>query len=234
MCMNAFTPSGRPQRLAQMQIEAAQQAQFQQMQQVAQQQAAEAQRQEELRRQNIQSGQQSIDGAFGQFNDGFFDNIRNSFTQTQMPGLQQQFDQARDQLTAALAGRGTLESTAGAAQMGQLQQRFGEQQASIGAQALDFANNIRGRVNDSRNNLLSMVMSGGDPSGIAARATGDATSLARTSAQIPTAPLGSVFGAALQPILNGVGAAMNAPQTTATGVRATTPTGSGSQTIVRG
>ena len=118
--------------------------------------------------------------------------------------------------------------------MAQLQQRFGEQQAGIGAQALDFANGIRGQVNDSRNNLLSMVMSGGDPSGIAARATGDATSLARTSASIPTAPLGSVFGAALQPILNGIGASMGAPRTGATGITTGAPSGGSSMTLVGG
>jgi hypothetical protein len=232
MCSNMFKPSGTAQRQAQMQIEAAQQAQFQQMQQVAQQQAEAAAQQEALRRQNIQSGQQSIDQAFGQFNDDYFGNITNAFKQAQMPGLQQQFDQARDQLTAALAGRGTLESTAGANQMAQLQQRFGEQQAGIGTQALEFANGIRGQVNDTRNNLLSMVMSGGDPSGIAARATGDATSLARTAATIPTAPLGSVLGAALQPILQGAGAAMNAPRTAPMGVPGGSPGGGGSQTVV--
>jgi hypothetical protein len=227
-----FTPSGTAQRTAQAQIEAAQRAQHQEMARIAQQQAAAAQQQEQLRTQNIQSGQQSIDQAFGQFDDNYFGNIKQSFLAAQMPGLDQQYEQARDQLTAALAGRGTLESTTGANQMGQLQQRYSQQQAGLGAQAIDFANGIRSQVNDTRNNLLGMAMSGGDPSGIAARATGDATSLARTSAQIPTAPLGSVFGAALAPILQGAGAAVNAPRTAPMGVPGGSPSGGGSMTVV--
>lgn len=237
MCKNAFVPSGRSQRIAQMQIAAAQQAQFEEMQRIAEQQRLEAERQEQIRRQNIAAGNQAIDSAFGQFNDDFYGGLQEQFSAAYMPDLDEQYARARDELTALLAGRGTLESTVGADQFSRLEDRFQSERGAIGTRALDFVNNLRGKVSDTRNNLLSMVMSGAEPSGIAARATGEATTLARTGAAIPTAPLGSVFGAALQGGMNaltqGSGTA-GTPRVQARGITPTLPTGGGSLNVVRG
>lgn len=237
MCMNAFVPSGRQQRLAQMAIADAQNAQFAEMQRIAEQQRLAAEANEALRQQNIQSGNAAIDSAFGQFNDDFFGGIKQSFVNAQMPGLDEQYARAKDELTALLAGRGTLDSTVAADQFARLTQRRDAEAGAIGARALDFVNGLRGQVNNTRNNLLGMVTAGGDPSGIAARATGEATSLARTAAQMPSAPLGSVFGAALSgagdALANMAGAAGGAPRVPAQGVRPTLPSGGGSMNVVR-
>jgi len=217
-----------------MQIEAAQAAQFAESQRVAQEQAARAEAAEQLRRQNIQTGTAAIDNTFGQFNDSFFDARRSEFLAANQPQLQDQFTRARDELTALLAGRGTLESSVGADQFGQLDQRFQTAQGDLGSRALEFTNGLRGQVNDTRNNLLQMAMAGGDPSGIQARAAGEATTLARTAASIPTQPLGSVFGAALAGGLNAAGSVggAGAPRVQARGVQATSPTGGGSLNVV--
>lgn len=233
MCKNAFVPSGTAQRRAQMALEQAQAAQFAESQRVAAEQAARAEQAERQRQQNIQAGIGSIDQAFGQFNDPFFDAQRQAFMQANTPQLDEQYARARDELTALLAGRGTLESTVGADQFGQLENRFQTARGDLANRALEFVSGIRGRVNDTRNNLLTMVNAGGDPSGIAARAAGEATTLARTATQVPTQPLGSVFGAALQaglPALQGGGT--GAPRVQARGVTPTLPTGGGSLNVV--
>mgnify|MGYP001004377967 FL=1 len=89
------------------------------------QQAAQAQAEqaaaEAARQSRIREGQANIDTAFGQFDDNYFGNFQKSFTDFYNPQIADQYARAKDKLIAALAGRGTLESTVGAAKFGDLE-----------------------------------------------------------------------------------------------------------------
>src|SRR5438128_995912 len=89
-------------------------------QELAAQQQAAIQKQEDDRKAAIGQGKSSIDSAFAQFDQPYFDNYTKAYTAAQDAPLADQYSIAKDKLTAALAGRDTLESTGGINAISQL------------------------------------------------------------------------------------------------------------------
>lgn len=167
-------------------------------QQEAARQQAELQRREDERQQNILAGRDSIDEAFSQFDDNYFNDYQNTYQSTQLPGLDDQYGKARGKLIAALAGRGTLESTAGANAVADLQKTNDDTRVDIGNRAVDATNQFRGSVDSAKTDLYSLNSQVADPQLVNARAFGSASAIAAPSAS----PLGDVFASALKPVEN--------------------------------
>lgn len=182
MCGGLFTDSNRAKRA----------------QQEAQNQAAELRRREEERQQRVQAGREGINSAFSQFDDNFFTGFTDAFKQSQLPSLDRQFGDARGKLIAALAGRGTLESTVGADALADLQLTNDDARTDIGNRATDATNDLRSRIENTKSNLFGLNTGSTDPAQLNTQAISAASTLA---APPSTTPLGDVFSSALQPFV---------------------------------
>lgn len=200
-----------------------------QQQQVAQQ-ASEQMRADEAARQAMITGNRGkVDSAFAGFNDDFYRQAAERYTAANLPQLEDDRLKSLDQLKAALAGRGMLESTVGVNQFADLEKTAAQQRAAIAARGSDFANSIREKVGASKNSLYEAAGSAADPQGFAARATGEATSLVNLGGVVPFgqataygsqsdgnavgAPANSsVFGSILAPLVGAANSALNAPR----------------------
>lgn len=202
---------------------------------------AEQQRQQMLqaeadRKQNIQSGNTAIDSNFAQFDDGYFGRVRDAHAAVYNPQIDDQFTKAKDKLIASLAGRGVLSSSVGAQAIADLDKRAGEERVRIGNDAMAYANGLKSKVGEARNNLYAQSAAAADPNAIARSATGEATSLAQQGAASPTQPLSDVFGAFLTPFLSAATASQNSVQGSRkliNGSLAPISAGSGSGSVVR-
>lgn len=220
-------------------------------QQRAAQAAAEQAKADEVARQNqILANRGEVDKAFGGFDDAFYKTSADKYTAAYLPKLEEDRLKSLDQLKAALAGRGTLESTVGVNAIADLEKRAAEERASIASRGSDFANSIREKVGASKNSLYDAAGSAADPQGFAARATGEATNLVNMGGVVPfgqptaygsqpegngvSAPQNSsVFGSILAPLLGAAQSSLNAPRArTSVAQSISTPTtGSGTSTV---
>ena len=164
----------------------------------AREQDAKMQADEEKRQADIKTGQGKIDTAFNQFDTPYYDKFKSTYTGYYNPQIADQYAEARGKLTAALAGRGTLESTIGANALGRVDKQKADAEAQIGNQSADAAAGLRGQVENTKTNLYNINRAAADPEGISARATGEATALVAPQA---FSPLGQVFANAVQPFL---------------------------------
>jgi hypothetical protein len=165
-------------------------------QELAAQQQQQIQAQEDTRKAAVGQGKSSIDSAFSQFDQPYFDNYTKSYTAAQDAPLADQYGIAKDQLTAALAGRDTLESTGGINALSQLDKTNQDAQAGIGASAVDATNQLKTNVNNSKNSLYAENNAAADP--LAAASQAQATSGAIVAPQsAPT--MSNVFAGALAP-----------------------------------
>jgi hypothetical protein len=192
-------------------------------------QAREQQRlEEETRKANIQSGQGRLDEAFAQFDDNYFGKVKDDYTGAKNPDIDTQYGKAKDALTAALARRGTLSSTIAGNAFGDLDTKRNDARSDVANEAADAANKFRSSIEKSKGDLISLNQSAADPTMIAARAKGEATSLVAPKA---TGELGDLFGSALAPFVSYQRAAMFSP--TGRSYFSAPPTsGSGSGSVV--
>lgn len=231
----------------QMQREAAIVAQQQQ----AAQQASDQMRADEAARQAMITGNRSkVDEAFAGFNDGFYGQAAQRYIDAYLPQLEDDRLKSLDKLKAALAGRGTLESSVGINQIAELEKRAAQERAAIASRGSDFANSIREKVGSTKNSLYEAAGSAADPQGFAARATGEATSLVNMGGIVPfgtptaygsqTDPNGvaqpqnsSVFGSILAPLVGAATSALNAPKarSSISSVATTPTTGAGTSAV---
>lgn len=158
--------------------------------------------------QNIASDQAAVNQAFQQFTPDYYQNYVNDYTNYYTPQLENQYKLAQDQLTAALSGNGTLESTVGANALAQLAQRNADQEAAIQQQGAAAGQSLQGNVANQRATLLGQANATTDPTQIAANAQAATTALAAP----PTyQPLGNIFSDLVTPFGNYVkGAAQQA------------------------
>lgn len=177
--------------------------QQQHAQQTAQAAAAKAQQDalEAKRQSDINQGISSIDQAFAQFNDPFYQNASKAYSDYYLPQIDEAAGQTKDKLVAQLFNRGQLESTVGANALSELEKRRLNERSRIGNEAADFVGNIRNQVTSSRNNLYDYARSTADPTGAAARAVGEATTLAQAPGGYTSkgSGLGDVFTSLLAP-----------------------------------
>jgi chorismate mutase len=157
---------------------------------------AETKAQEAKRQADILQGNTNIDTAFAQYTPEYYDTYKGAYTGTQNPQIDEQYARAVDKLTAALAGRGTLDSTVGAAKMAEAKAINDRSRIQVANEAENAAGELKGRISDKKTSLYALNQAAADPQGISAQATGAATALAAPAA---TSPLGDLFASILAP-----------------------------------
>jgi hypothetical protein len=159
----------------------------------AQQAEAERIREAEERRQaNIAEGQGIISSAFGQFDDGFFGNRSQSYIDYATPQLNQQYNDAMQNLVRSLARGGNLNSSLRAQSMADLQGQRDKGMLTIADQANRFANDSRSAIEAARSNLISQNANLADPGTIRALTDSQVSSL---SARQNYSPLQTLISA---------------------------------------
>lgn len=175
----------------------------------------------------VAAGKSNIDSAFAQFTPDYYSGVSKAYEDAYQPQLTDQFNIAKDQLIAQLAGNGTLESTVGANATGQLQKSYGTEQAQIADQGQSAANSMKNTVSNAETNLYNMNASAADPSAAATQAQASAGSIVSPQSY-PT--LSNVFGAVLSPFAAAQKSASNSMggSFVPSGPTASNPSGNGS------
>lgn len=209
--------------------------------------AATASTEAEAKRQgDIRTGMGNIDAAFGQFDDNWYNNLMSSYTDLYNPSIDTEAAKAKDTLTAALAGRGILESSVGAAKLAEAEEKRIAARTQIGNDALTYADSVKNKLAGTKNSLYDVNSSSADPEGVKARAIGEATNLASSAAtqfqspsqsgdfsvSTPLSSVSSIFGDLATPFIAGLQAQSNRAKNTNTGVKATGLSSGGSARIV--
>lgn len=153
--------------------------------------SAQIARQQEAERQaRIAEGQAKIDEQFVGFNDDFFNNYQQTHNDYYYPQIDDQYDDARKRLTLQLARTGNLTSSAGANQMGDLQEYYNDQRTNITNQGLNSTNELRSNIDSTKSQLYNDNRSAADP-GSAAAAAASAASMLQPG--MPESPLANMF-----------------------------------------
>jgi hypothetical protein len=150
----------------------------------------------------------TINKDFAQFNPDYYTGYRNAYTGYYTPQVADQYAQAQDQLTAALAGNGTLESSAGAQALANLAKRNTDQVATIQQQADAAVTAQQQAVSAQKTTLYNQANAGVDPTQVAGNATAQTTALAAPQSYTP---IGNVFSDLVTPFSNYTKSAANAP-----------------------
>lgn len=156
----------------------------------ASREASLARAEEEARQKRIREGTASINNTFGQFDDGFFGDIRDAFVDYAQPQLDDQFRKAGEQNTYNLARSGTLDSSMRGQQNADLQKQFDIQRQDVVDKARAYETEARNNVEKARGDLISMLQVTGDATGAANSALSRAATLAAPPAY---SPLGQLF-----------------------------------------
>lgn len=160
--------------------------------------AEEARAAEQARQGAIRAGTQRVNNIFdGQFNDQFFDGRRQAFIDYARPQVEDQFGDAQEQLTFALARGGNLNSSTRADKSADLQKRFDIANQEIADKGLSHANEARNSVEGARSDLISMLNATGDAEGAANSAISRASTLSQPTGFSPVSQLFGDFTAGL-------------------------------------
>lgn len=169
-----------------------------------------ARQREEERTARIQEGSNRLDTQFGMFDDSFYGGRTQSYLDYYQPQLDDQFKNARDQLTYALARAGTLNSTLAADKTANLTKMYDTQRGAITSQALDATNQQRARINAEKSSLVAQLNATGD----ADRVSNEA--LARTQQMYGETPAYNPLGDIFAGVAAGIGNYVNAQNNSAT------------------
>lgn len=124
--------------------------------------AKQARAAEEARQARITAGMGNIDNAFSKFNDEFYAGRSQAYTDYQTPQLQRQFDQAKKELTLALARSGNSQSSLANQKFAELKNLFDTSSQDITSRASDFANTERSSVEQARAELVNQLNASGN------------------------------------------------------------------------
>ncbi len=171
---------------------------------------AETKAREDKRQADIKAGNAAVDSAFSQYDNNYYDNFKSTYTGNFNPEIDKQYSDATGKMTAALAGRGMLDSSLGAAKFGEALTTKNAARARVANDAEVAAGDMKGKVAARKTDLYSLNQAAADPEGIAAQATGAATALA---APPQYSELGQVFANVLAPFSNYVSARNNSAGT---------------------
>lgn len=161
--------------------------------------AADAARAEEAARQErIRAGTQGINSTFdSQFNDDFYEERRQSYLDYATPQLQQQYDDARKELTYALDRAGTTDSSIRAEREAELQRAYDTNTRALSDTALNYENDARNDVESARASLIQQLNASADQDAAIQNATSRASALSAPVGYSPIGPMFSSFTSAL-------------------------------------
>jgi len=149
----------------------------------------------------VTAGKSSIDDAFKQFDDPYYAGFTKSFKDAYNPALDDQYSQAKDKLTAILAGRDILDSTPGAEAVSRQAKTYNDAQSDIGNKATDATNSLRSTVDNTKGQLYAENANVADPLSMATQAQAQAGSIVSPQSY-PT--LSNVFADGLAGVSTGV------------------------------
>ena len=153
--------------------------------------AEQARRRERERQAKIKRGRNRINAQFEQFDDDYYSGLREDYTGYYMPKIEDQYKDAHEQSVFGLSRSGNLNSSAGAEQMGELEEAYAKQRANYADKAQGFVNDARGRVQDTKQNLYSQLQASADPAAAAQAANARASQLSQPP---QFSPIGNLFG----------------------------------------
>ena len=153
---------------------------------------AEKSREAEQRRQNaVRDAETTINTKFGDmFTPDFWKGRQDAALGYYKPQLDDQFANARKDLTYWLGDRGLLNSTVANEKTADLQKLFDTNTRTVGNNVLDMVNSEKGKVNEAQQGLISDARSNGD-----AEAASNASNaqIASLSAPDTYSPLANMF-----------------------------------------
>jgi hypothetical protein len=121
-----------------------------------------AREEEEARQARIREGTARIDRTFGDFDRAFYDDYRNRVMAFYQPQLDNQFADARDDLTFAFARAGTLNSTMANRKNADLTEAYQVGLAELLSDAEGKVGQLNSRINTEKSNLVSLLNATGD------------------------------------------------------------------------
>src|SRR3546814_8372533 len=107
------------------------------------------------------------------------------------PQLDRQYQNARRKSVLGLHRTGNLSSSAGAGKLGDLTRAYNDNRTLLANNALSAVNDLRGRIEASRNDLYGQNRAAADPSAAASQAAAQVGFLGTPPA---FSPLGQLFG----------------------------------------
>jgi hypothetical protein len=145
----------------------------------------------------VTQGKQSIDDAFSQFNDPYYDSYGQTYKDTYNPQLDQQYALAKDKLIAKLAGTDQLGSGVGNNAIALQDQTYNNSKADIANHATDAENSLRSAVDNTKSNLYTENNATADPLTMASQAQSQSGAIVAPQSY-PT--LGNVFADGLNSV----------------------------------
>lgn len=139
----------------------------------------------------IEAGQQSIDKAFSGFNEGFYDQRAQDYTNYAMPQLEQQYLGARSNARGSLANAGLLNSSIANNAMTGLRKTLDADQQAVVDSGIAQAQALRERISAEKTNLYSQLAASANPS---VASQGALQSAAQFTAPSVFSPLVNYFG----------------------------------------
>jgi hypothetical protein len=141
---------------------------------------------EEERQAAIRAASGDVDAAFSGFDDDYYNTLRQSYLDYQMPRFLEEAEDARYQLPMSFA---RTDNSSYANELGDLERDILRSETDIRSQAGDVANRRRQDVERERGNLLSQAELGAGLGGIASQARSSAAALEQPPAFSPIADL---------------------------------------------
>lgn len=162
--------------------------------------AERARAEEEARKARIKEGTAKIDKNFAQFNKGFYDAYRDSYTGFYQPEIDRKFSDAQDELTYALARAGTINSSMAGEKQADLARAYDTQTALTLSEANSATDSLKSSVANEKSGLVSLLNATGD----ADRAANESLARSRQlfEKQPTYNPLGDIFAGAASGIGN--------------------------------
>lgn len=168
----------------------------------------ETKEREAKRQADIKAGNVKIDEAFSQYDPNYYNQFKTTYTGNYNPEIDKQYESATGKMTAALAGRGMLDSSLAANKYGEAQTTRNDARSRVANDAEVAAGDLKGKVAARKSDLYSLNQAAADPEGISAQAVGAATALTAPPAY---SQLGQVFADVLAPFGQYMAARNNSP-----------------------
>lgn len=167
------------------------------------QQEGQAKQAESERKSAISSGRLAVDTTLAGFDDKYYDGISKSVEDYYLPQLDEQFNDASEQLTYKLGRQGILKSTAAKDNRAKIQGKYDIERGGITTKAADAAAQARENVNAVKNQLYNYAESSADPAAVNSRVAGENARLRSYAPE--TTPLGQVFSDYITPATTTIG-----------------------------
>lgn len=128
--------------------------------------AKQARADEQARQAKIRDGTSQVNSIFdSQFNDDFFGKRQQSYLDYATPQLNDQYGDARKQLTFALDRTGNLDSSVRAEREAALQKLYDTNRRSVADEALGYSTKAKSSVEDARAGLIQTLNATADTQG---------------------------------------------------------------------